>query len=240
MRSKVKARFEPFSDLEIEEYLTDDIAGARAAEIEAAAASWPELAVYLEERRAERREFFSRHPSFQAEEKPARSFWWRWPALTFGLTSAAAALLFLTFPDSITLPEPYKGEISGTRSKGAPKVQLTVHRQDRTFVYKKDVLLLEGDLVRLTVESGAGGWLSVVGRDGRGQVEIYHDSLQIPGGTYTLPGSLKLDDYVGTEQWYVILTGTRKPAEQYVQLLKQGKALDVPTTAIRIVKEASP
>lgn len=245
MRPKVKGRFEPFSDRELEAYLVGELDAEQATQIEQAANQQPELSQYLDERRAEQRAFFLLHPSLQ--RAPARtSFWaplWRGWLLPSGLAAAAAAMLLLYIAMPLTpgddglSGDPSQGAV---RSKGAPKIELTVQRSDRTFTYRQGMLLRQGDRVRVTVESATPGWLCLLGRDGRGQVSVYYEKTQIKAGTYTLPDSLELDAAEGVEQWYAVLSEAPISAPALAEKLRRGEALEGRVTVIEIVKEATP
>ncbi|MBW1807428.1 MAG: hypothetical protein JRJ19_12875 [Deltaproteobacteria bacterium] len=236
MRNKVKGRFEPFTDYEIEEFLCGDSTAENSQRIEAGLADSAELAAYIAERRAQKDSFQKKHPTLSHDRQPTRSL--RWP-LAFA-SAAAAAIVILVF---VLLPTGTQVDLSDPpeiRAMGAVKATLTVRRQGRTFLYREGVLLRPRDQVRLSIESPQAGFLTVLGTSGRGKIEIYYNALKTTPGTFTVPDSLVLDDQLNTEQWFVILAKKEVESDVYIKRLREKEALDAKATVIRIVKEATP
>lgn len=235
MRTRVKGQFEPLSDFDIEAYLCGDLGPQEKERVEAAIAASVELQEYIQRRRTEREEFFSAHPrlNIEIQDRPA-------PLRVLAWAGAAAAVVVLAlFVVFYSGDKPAPGD-PGIRAMGAVKATLTVQRNGRTFQYREGVLLREGDRVRLSVESPQSGHLTVVARQGGGKFEVYYDALKTTAGEYTVPDSLILDDYVGVEDWFIILAPAGRDPREYVQKLKSGAPLDARATLIQIMKEARP
>lgn len=237
MRTRVKGRFEPLSDFEIEAYLCGDLGPEDTKRVEAAAAESAELRKYIQERQDEREDFFLAHPRLRLPEAPKRVTPQRIMVAVASAAIMAAFVVTLVFwaaPDK-------GGQIeSSIRAMGTVKATLTVQREGRTFQHREGVLLREGDRVRLSVESPQSGHLTVLARSHGGKFEVYYDALRTTAGDYTVPDSLILDDQVGMEDWFIILAPAGKDPREYVQKLRSGATLDARATVIRVVKEAKP
>lgn len=237
MRARVRGRFEPFSDFEIEAYLCGDLGPEERARVEAALAASVEFQGYIQKRREEREAFFRDHPRLELGRASPRLA----PVRVLALAGAAAALAVVALFVVLFAggERPPAGD-PWIRSMGALKATLTIQRDGRTFRYRPGVLLREGDRVRLSVESPQSGHLTVLARDQAGKFEVYYDALRTTAGEYTVPDSLILDDHVGVEDWFIILAPAGKDPREYVQKLLSGEPLDVRATVIRVVKEAGP
>jgi hypothetical protein len=210
----------------LEEYLCGDLTLAEAAEIERAARVRPDLDDYLRERRAEKAAFLAEHPRLKTPAPRTRRAWTPW-VLAFATATAAVA---------VSLPS-WLWETPVVRAKGGLAAQLVVRRQGRTFAWRRDVLLRAGDRVRLTVESQAGGFLTVVGRDRRGYATLY-DALPVEPGTFTAPGSMILDDADRDETWWVVLTET--PEADVLGPLRRGEEPRGAVAVLELHKEPAP
>lgn len=227
---KISRRFASVSELELEEFLCGDASEAVQGKISELARSNSEFAEHVREREAGRAAFQLQHPRLRsAEPTPSRRRTWGWTLACSSVVVAAAAIFVVSRPE--------ESVSSQIRQRGAVKASLAVRRDGRVFAHGEGVLLRKADQVRLTVESSRGGYLSLLGRDELGIVSIYYDSVPIAAGTATLPGSLVLDDFVGEEKWYVIVTEAQVTAESLAERLRSNDALGVPATALVLVKE---
>ena len=237
MRTRVKGRFEPLSDFEIEAYLCGDLGPGEKERVEAAVTASAELQEYIQQRRAEQEAFLRDHPRLEHAEEPRRIA----PMRFLAWAGAAAAVLVVSLFVVLYAAEERPGTGDpGIRAMGALKATLTVQRNGRTFQYREGVLLREGDRVRLSVESPQSGHLTVLARGHAGKFEVYYDALRTTAGEYTVPDSLILDDHVGVEDWFIILAPAGKDPREYVQEIQSGEALDARATVIRVLKEAKP
>ncbi|MBN2498488.1 MAG: hypothetical protein JXR96_28110 [Deltaproteobacteria bacterium] len=232
MRTRIKGRLDPLSDLDIERYLCDDLTPEERAHVERAISASAELAAHVARRRSEQAEFFQAHPRLsQPEARPARARW-----MPLAISAAAAGLLAAVL--LITLPG--DAPRNGIRARGTATAELAVLRDGRTFTYRDGVLLRAGDRVRLSVQSPTGGFLSLIARCGPSRMEIYYDNLEAHAGTYTVPDSLILDDGVEAEEWIVILSPDPIPARSLADTIRAHEPLQGAVSVIRVVKEALP
>jgi hypothetical protein len=239
MRTRVKGRFEPLSDFEIEAYLCGDLGPGERERVEAAVAASAELKEYILRRQAEREAFFRDHPRLELEKEPesvAPVRYWAWA----GAAAAAAVAVVALFVVLYAGGEKSSTGDPGIRAMGALKATLAVQRDGRTFRYRPGVLLREGDRVRISVESPQSGHLTVLARGHGGKFEVYYDALRTTAGDYTVPDSLILDHQVGTEDWFIILAPQGRDPREYIQMLQDKRELDARATVIRVVKEAKP
>lgn len=237
MRTRVKGRFGPLSDFEIEAYLCGDLGPEDRRRVEVAISASAELREYIQKRQEEREDFFRAHPRPELRRAPARIA----PVRVLAFAGAAAVLVFAVIfvvlfagGEKTTTADP------GIRAMGALKATLTVQRNGRTFRYRPGVLLREGDRVRISVESPRSGHLTVLARGHGGKFEVYYDALPTTAGEYTVPDSLILDEHVGVEDWFIILAPAGKNPGEYVKQLSSGEPLEARATVIRVVKEAKP
>jgi hypothetical protein len=233
---KAFKRFDPFSDMEIEEYLCGDLSAEIRAQIEHAMHESVELSDYITKRQAQKEEFYSLHPRLVLPSKAEKSFFLR-PMVLAGAGAVAIILaLILVFP----VLENRSLEVESTiRAMGSLKANLAIRRDDRVFTHRPGVLLRPGDQVRLSIESPQSGYLTLISRIGN-QYDVYYNSLKAPAGTYTVPDSLILDDDLDQEEWFIILSPKKAAAQKLIQLLRQNKQLKGAATSIRITKEAAP
>jgi len=238
MEDRVRGRFAPLTDLEIERFLCGELEGEAAERIERLAEQNPTLAAYLSERRAQQRAFFEAHPRLAVQLPPARR---RPPAWSAALAGAAAVLALLVIGLLAWPRGGLDGQQSPTiRARGALKVELTVRRGDRTFAYNEGVLLRSGDRLRLSLEAPVAGFLTLIGRDQRGRWTVYYDGLATAAGTWTAPDSLVLDDDPHPEQWFAVLSPKRVDARVLLERLRAGLPLEAAATVLTLDKEAGP
>lgn len=234
MRSKVKGRFDPLTDFEIEEYLCGDLSDDAAARVEKAMGESPALKAYIVDRRAEKEAFAVRHPRLPSlQPNPRGSLRWA-PWFASAAVAAAAVVAVVWVGDG---PVPGSVHRTAIRARGTLKVSLMVKREGRAFVHRAGVPLRPGDQVRLTVEAPSPGFLTVLGQEQAGAVSVYHDGVRTTAGSFTVPGSLVLDDYVGEEAWFIILAPQHLPADEYIQTLRAGEHLAGDVAVLRLLKE---
>jgi hypothetical protein len=133
------------------------------------------------------------------------------PAL--GLASAAAlALTFAAGPGTQTEDDEYIG------IKGEPSVELFAQRAAKdAFAVKGDVTLQPKDKLRFVVQPGAAKYVLIGSIDGAGAFSVYHPfaaeqsepvATNRPPRPLELPQSIELDDTVGRERVFVVLSET--------------------------------
>jgi hypothetical protein len=229
MQARVPRKFEPFSDFALETYVCGDATPEQAQAIERAAATSPELQRYLTQRRAERATFVLQ--SSRPRQAP-RPLWALSLAWSGAFALAFVALLAVTVPESEVLSEV-------VRTKGGPSAELIVQRDGRTFAHRQGVLLRPGDRVRLRLQTGAGGFLTVVARDPRGLTTLY-DAVELSGGEPFAPGSWVLDDSSADETWFVSVSHEPVRAADLREALRQGRAVTEPLAVLLLKREPLP
>lgn len=223
MRSSIPSRFHPLSELELERYLCGELSPEQAQVVERLAAEREDLRAHLERRRAEQRAFVLQRPPLRLPRPDRRRF------VAWGLGLAAATLTFLVVrpvpPSSIT-------------PRGRPKVTVVVRRGERVFEHQAGMLLRAGDALRFTVESGTGGFLTVLGEDRSGSATLYYDGVEATAGSFTAPGSLVLDADPGPEVFYLVLRAARVDAGAIRSALESGVVPD-DVTVLSLAKESA-
>ena len=205
-----------YSAADIEDYLAGVLAADRTAALERAAEEDEELAMYLMERRAERDAFLldPRRRSFQSlveEAGPERRPWALW---TMGLVAAAAAV-FLLIP---------RGEAPGVRTKGGLSVKAAIQGEGAPRMFDASDGVHPGDRIRLTVEDPGGGFLTVLLEERSGDVDILYrpeELGELVPGAHMLPDSLRLDDALGRERLYVIMSNERLDPEVWKKEIRR-------------------
>ena len=240
MRDQVRGPFYPVRDIEIEAYLCGELHGAARGRLEAELERNAKLKAYVEDRRREQASFLARHPF--TLQLPATASQRRDGSVIWGGLLAAVALLALILPGRSRVepeltPWPY-AERDTVRVKGNTlSADLFVKRGETVFRYRPGTALRAGDRVRISIESPSSGYLSVFGRDARGQVSVYYSALLTTSGRYTVPDSLILDDADGDEQWVLVHAADMQPIDRYVDAFTHGRDLNAPHAVIQLHKE---
>ena len=100
--------------------------------------------------------------------------------------------------------------------KGAFSLQVVAQKKDEQIIVKEGEKLTKGDAIRFVVTTDSAGFISVFSVDSRGRIfPFYPDSdpsaasepmrLERPG-KHELPGSVFLDDWIGTEYLVVVFS----------------------------------
>lgn len=219
-------------DLELERWLVGELTGEAKARVDAAVESDPALKAHVAERRAEQAAFQLQRPPLRLPEAPKRALpWW---VVSFACLGAAAALVVVVVPRLGAM------EDDGTvRMRGGPKVSITVQREERIFEYRQGVLLAPKDRIRLTVESPAAGYLTVLGRDANQAPVVHYDNVALTAGGFTAPDSLELDDSPRPEELVVVVTPAPVDANALLAELRAGKVPN-DATVLELAKEPLP
>ncbi|XXF78886.1 hypothetical protein P2318_03765 [Myxococcaceae bacterium GXIMD 01537] len=218
MSSPSLPRFPGVPDLTIERYLCGELPPEEASRVEEAARASPELATYLQNRRAEQRAFAAVHPFGAvgarlearrpgAPGQAADARGWmarmRWALPAFGLCALLLVVAVREHPASV--------ENDGVRVRGGLTARVLVKRGESVFEQRPGVVLRPGDRVRVEVEDVEGGTLYVVGLSDRGRATPLHGFEQTGGrvrmepGRLLLPGSLELDTAPEREALVLVL-----------------------------------
>ena len=238
MKTQIRGRFAPIRDFDIEAHLCGELPSEARSAFEAELERSPELREYLAERRRSQAEFLERHPLRLQLPAAAQR---RDGSVIWGGLLAAVGLLALLLPAQPALQRDpvLDGTRDTVRVKGNPlAVQLFVKRGETVFRYRPDTPLRPDDRIRISIECPSAGYLSVFGRDARGQISVYYTGLATSPGRYTVPDSLILDDAEGDEQWVVVHTRENEPIERYVDAYLSGRPLATPHAIVHLHKEA--
>ncbi|MGQ0507235.1 MAG: hypothetical protein ACT4TC_18170 [Myxococcaceae bacterium] len=234
MHSRVKARFHPLKDLELERYLCGDLSDEERERVERLLFEQPEARQYVAERRAEQAAFKLRQPPLRlAEQAPARSPWlWGGSLVAASMALVLALVFFASHRVGSELPP-------RIATRGAAKIAIAVLRGTKTFEYQEGVLLAAGDRIRLTIESASSEFATVLARDPQNRLTVQYDNEPLTPGSTTLPGSLKLDTTAGPETLIVFLSPRAVPlAERLERYQREG--LGNEGRLIRLEKEPLP
>jgi hypothetical protein len=226
----MKARFAPFSDFELEAYLCDELSTDARARIEAALEHDAVLKGYIADRQRARASFAERHP-LKRRPSPGR----RRLMTTLSLLAAAAVAAVGVIGVLQTPSHPP----DTVRVKGHSELRalLSVRRGQQVWTYQPEQALRAGDQLMLSLESDIPGYVTLLGRDARGEIVVYFDGLEAPGGRFVAPSSLTLDAALGEELWLVVLSPQRRAAEEYSDQLARDQPPDVPHRYFRLRKE---
>ena len=252
MKARVRGRFDPWSDFEIETYLCGDGDPDLRARIEASARDSKELRAYLAERRAQREAFLTLHPVLPPSPKlEARRSWlgsartW-WLSAAVGLSAAAAGVALWVQPSPNPAPRVSSPDLAadaGIRTRGGLTARLVIRRKGRTFDYDGRFALRPGDQARIVVESPHGGYVTVIGEDEAdapdGKLPVFYDNAPLGPGRQVLPGSLTLDDRVGTERWVVFHAREPVSTEELRAAVRQGRPVEAAQTVLTFIKGAA-
>lgn len=197
---------------EVERYLAGEAPAEVRAAVEEMAAEDPAFASWLEERKRERQAFRldPRRRSFaslaaEAEKRPRRP---RWASLLWmgsagaALAATAAVTLFLVGPKN-------RPDIA---VRGGVSVQAAVLRGGQAEVLRPGSALRPGDRIRLRIDDPHGGYVAVLLQERSCATEVVYAPDEVGAlapGSHTLPGSLELDEQLGEERLYVILSAER-------------------------------
>jgi len=134
----------------------------------------------------------------------------RWLWLSGIALAAAIAVLLLVI---VVWPGDKPDDIA---FKGAFSLQVVAQKKDEQIIVKEGEKLTKGDAIRFVVTTDSAGFISVFSVDSRGRIfPFYPDSdpsiasgpmmLERPG-KHELPGSVFLDDWIGTEHIVVVFS----------------------------------
>jgi len=262
MRARITGRF-AVPDHELEAFLCDELPPERCAEIEGATLADPGLRGYLAERSASRARFAAEHPLrlpasiggiAPALRGGAMSIAARAGALSAGRASrrrllvaalaAPALALALWWSDARSAVTPGFATETDPDARdtvrvkgGGLSVELYVKRGERVFRPQPDERLRAGDRVRLSVEAGKAGYLTLLARDEHGSVSVYYDRLPVQPGHFTVPDSLLLDDSASDEVWLVLLASEPRTGEDHARAFAAGQAPGAPHVSFTLRKE---
>ncbi len=213
----------PYTARELEDYVGGELAAERAAVIEAAAEEDESLSQYLESRKSERAAFLHdpRRRSFQSLVDEAggekRRAWFALPVLA--LAGAVAAVMVLT-PNA-------PSNTGGIRTKGGISVQAAVLAGERPELFDATKALHPGDRIRLTVDDPTGGYVTVILEESSGAVDVLYRPTELGElrpGSHMLPDSLELDDKLGRERIYVIMSNEAQDPKAWLEEIRASHA----------------
>lgn len=234
MKPHIVGSMTPFSEYEIDLYMVGDASSELTERVEARVGADPDFAAIIDEQRAEREAFYVTRPRLPQPAPSRAKTSWLFAAVG-GLAVAATAALLM-----VVVPAQEHRSSSLIRTRGGLKVTLTVRRDERIFPYEDSVRLHAGDQVRVTIESPAAGFLSVVGREAGNTWSVLYDAVPVRAGSFTAPGSRVMDSSLVEETWYVFLTPDPVSALEIVERLKAGDAIPGDASTLVIRKQPVP
>ena len=212
----------------LEAYLVGELSPQATADVERAIEHDSSLAAWIDERKAEMAAFpfEPRRRSFadlvaQADASPGPRTASGWGLAAWGLRGAAAcfvaaglALAFVNLGPEADPPP------SGIRTKGGLTVRAAV-RDERGVVgaFEPGASVRPGDQLRLMFEDPHGGFATVLLEEDSGAVSVLYRAEELgrlTPGRHALPGGLLLDDALGRERIYVILSSQMPNVEQWM------------------------
>lgn len=238
IKAKVRRQFEPLSDFEIEAYLCGELSESERARVEACSASEPALRAYLERRQAARARFAQQHPlRLTREPKGIRV---RMVVSMLGLAAVAMLGVVAVTPE-LRAPEAEGGSTpAAVRVKGAAALQasLSVQRGQQRWLHRPEIPLRPDDQLMLTLETEGPGYVTLLGRDARGEIAVYYDALPVAGGRFIAPTSLTLDSQPGDELWLAVFSREQRDARAYVAMFARDQPWDLAHSFFPIRKAA--
>jgi hypothetical protein len=199
-----------------------ELAQEDRAGIQAHAASCGRCRGRLAELEREREMLYAQKPTLELDAhvtaRPGRLVWW--PAL-----AGAVAVLLLLFGLWLS---PGGDTPNGVQFKGeAPSLALRVEHEGRVFHGSSHMHLQPGDRIRFAYSVDADAFLYIFNVDKHGRITDYYpardgESLAIRAGTEIfLPGSIRLDDYLGTERIFALFTRVPVRRESIAAAVRQ-------------------
>lgn len=165
------------------------------------------------------RAFLSKHPTPASLGAPPKARRPRAAAILAPLIALAATILLLILPQK-----------PNTRSKGDTHIELLIKRSDQTFSFDQQ-RLRPGDTL-LFRYSGAHTHMLVAGKEASGRVSIFVKDARLPPGQNRLaPQGVRLDDYLGKERIFLLLSDQPIDPEAVQERLQSTKLEDAPLLA---------
>ena len=220
---------------ELEDYLAGELDPAQAKAIEMASEHNSELSNWLARRQSEREAFFQdpRRRSFasllaEATQQRSPSRWAPWFAVRYGKTKAVLRTTGLTFGlvagvTAMAMVIPTRPEV---RTKGGFSVRAAVLVDGSAHILTSGEPLVPRSRLRLTIEDPVGGYLTVLLEERNGTVNLLYapeELGELSPGTHLLPGSLELDERLGRERLYIIMSDDLPPVAQWRSELERGR-----------------
>lgn len=145
-------------------------------------------------------------PAIAALDRPAPPGWRRWLpvwAPIAGLAAAAVAVLLV-----VGLPgpsvDPVDGTYIGTRGT-TPELEVWLGTDAGPRPLREGEAVREGDSVQLAYDPHGAAYITLAGRDGTGELEVYRTvATEGSNGLVHAPFSLVLDDAPGPQVFFVL------------------------------------
>ena len=242
MNSKIKGRFDPITDLELEQYLCGDLSKEKCELINNKIKQSQELSDYINDRKADKKAFYMKNPVLKIIKEKKESLFSRFFLLKniYAVSGAAAAIILLLFIFPLqNIDNNIDSKIPNITIKGSFKAELYVLRNGETFVYNESVPLRKNDRVRLKIESPVSGFLTMIIKDDKNDFTSFYSNLQTTKSTFTVNDSLILDDSTNIEHWFVFLSKKPVSSDVLIEKLKNQIKINVPMSVLKIIKENS-
>jgi hypothetical protein len=162
-----------------------------------------------------------------ATAKPANNA--RWFARFVPVLVAAAAILFV----SLT----FLNDDDGNRAKGVlPEIEVWVGTDAGPRALRSEERLRAGDSIQLLYDPHGYSMITLVGRDGTGQIEVYKTLHPEGEGLRPAPFALTLDDASGPQEFWIIASDAPIAMDEIADAI-DGKLNEVHVRGVIVPKE---
>ncbi len=218
------------SDLVLDGLVLDELAEAKSSAARSHLSGCEACAARLVEIEADRAQAAASMPPFQTlrasqttRESASESVFLRlrryFSAPVLVPVLAAAVLLIFWRTKSPDL-------IDATRTKGGASLVYFVKSETGAVLGGVDERLSRDDAVRFRYSSTRSAFLAIISLDGAGQLTVYHSAGPLAaridaGDDHDLPGSVVLDDVLGTEHIFGFFCDTAIEAQRAVEAVSE-------------------
>ena len=164
---------------------------------------------------------------------PAPAPWWR--RMWWVAPLAAAALALLTLVPTTTTTETAESPPPTERIKGAAvALEAWLDTPQGPRLLDDGAVVAEGDTIQLRFDPGPHRYVSLLGEDGAGAVQLFGTLAADGGEIQRAPFALRLDESPGPQLLYAIYTDQRLSEDALVTLVSERR--DVPEGTLRRVR----
>lgn len=223
------------STLRLHRLRLGELSPTEEGEIRRHLADCPRCAARLDLQEQQRQAFVAAPIPEALRPQPAPwARWLRWAGLAL-LPVAAALFLVVRLPEISTAPEPpaLRAETPGLRTKGeAAHLEAWIDAPAGPVALRDGQPLSAGARVQLRFDPGPWRYVTLLGRDGQGVVEVYGTIPAKGAGLQDAPFALTLDDTPGVQQFYGLLSQIRPDPDDLTAALSGPDAEAALTAAV--------